>query len=136
MDIHNQTTNSINSTLSNVVTHLQEKYGQLMLHKLLESKGIVKKTNYHPREPIATIFSAVEELLNFANITVTLYIHHQVVNMAYFNIHKSGRFTFQIPLWNRIKMYRRCGLDSSIFCVILQTTGNNIYHHAGCGNSP
>ena len=34
-DIRNRTTNSINNTVAGVLTHLQEKYGQLMPHELL-----------------------------------------------------------------------------------------------------
>ena len=43
-----------------VLAHLQEKYGQLMPHELLERKDIAKKTTYHPQDPIITVFSAAE----------------------------------------------------------------------------
>ena len=36
VDIRNRTGNSINYTVADVITHLQEKYGQLMPHKLLK----------------------------------------------------------------------------------------------------
>ena len=35
-DIRNRTTNSINDTVENVLTHLQDNYGKLTPHKLLE----------------------------------------------------------------------------------------------------
>ena len=59
-DTHNRTTNSINETVVDVLTHLQDNYCQLMPHELLERKYIVKKTIYNHRDPIATVFSAVE----------------------------------------------------------------------------
>ena len=34
--IHNKTTNSVNKTVANVLTHTQDNYGQLMPHELLE----------------------------------------------------------------------------------------------------
>ena len=34
-DNHNKTTNSINDTVADVLTHLQENYGQKMPHELL-----------------------------------------------------------------------------------------------------
>ena len=46
--------------MADVLAHLQDNYGQLMLHKLLELEDIVKKTIYNLRNPIATVFSAVE----------------------------------------------------------------------------
>ena len=72
-DIRNRTTNSINNTVVGVLTHLQENYGQLMPHELLEKEDIVKKKNYNPRDPIAAVFSAVEELVYFSDITGTSY---------------------------------------------------------------
>ena len=59
-DIRNMTTNYINDTAAGVLTHIQDNYGQLMPNKLLEWEGIFKKTIYNPRDPIATMFSAVE----------------------------------------------------------------------------
>ena len=37
-DIRNRTINSINYTVTNFLIHLQENYGKLMPHKLLERK--------------------------------------------------------------------------------------------------
>ena len=92
VDIRNRTTKFINDTVSGVLTHMQENYGQLMPHNLLEQEDIVKKTIFNPRDPIATVFSPVEELLRLSDITGTLYTHLQVVNTAYFILHRTGNF--------------------------------------------
>ena len=65
--------NSINDTMEGVLTHLQENYGQLMPHDILEREDIINKTIYNPRDPIATVLSAVKELLEFSDITRTSY---------------------------------------------------------------
>ena len=70
-DIRNRTLESINNTVAGILTHLQDKYSQLMPHELLEREDIVKKMIYNPHKPIATVSSAVEELLKFADITGT-----------------------------------------------------------------
>ena len=72
-DIRNRTTNFINNTVAGILTHLQDNCGQLMPHVLLEWEEILKKTIYNPRKPIATVFSTVKELLEFTDITGTLY---------------------------------------------------------------
>ena len=69
--IQNCTTHSIRNTVADVLTHLQENYGQLMPHKILERQDIVKKMTYHPQDPIATVFSAFKEFLEFADRTIT-----------------------------------------------------------------
>ena len=43
-DIQNRITKSTNSTVAGVLTYIQENYGQLMPHELLEREKIVKKT--------------------------------------------------------------------------------------------
>ena len=48
-DIRNMTMNSVNDTVADVLTHLQENYSQLMPCELIELKDIVKKTTYHPQ---------------------------------------------------------------------------------------
>ena len=72
-DIRNCTMDSINDTVTNILTHLQDNCSQLMPHRPLERKDIVKEKTYHPRELSTTVLSAVEELPNFSDITGTLY---------------------------------------------------------------
>ena len=48
------------------------------------------------------MFSAVEELLNFADITGTSYTQLQAVNIAYVKIHRAGKFGLAISEWNRM----------------------------------
>ena len=59
-DIRNMTMNSVNDTVADVLTHLQENYSQLMPHELLEQEDIINKTNYNPRNPIANVFFPVK----------------------------------------------------------------------------
>ena len=47
-NIPNRMTNSINYTIVDVLTHIQDNYIQLMPHELLERKDIIKKTIYNP----------------------------------------------------------------------------------------
>ena len=95
-DIRNRTTNSIKYTVAGMLTHLQENYGQLMPHKLLEQEYTVKKTIYNPRNPITTVFSSVKELPEFAGITGTSYTQLQSVNIAYLLIHRTKKFGLSI----------------------------------------
>ena len=70
-DILNCITNSVNDTVDDVFTRLQDNYSQLMPHEIFENEGIFNKMMYHPRDPIANVFSTVKELLEFAEITKT-----------------------------------------------------------------
>ena len=101
-DICNRTTNTINNTLAGILTHLQENYGQLMPQECLEWEDIVKKTNYNPRDPITTVFSAVKDLLEFSDITRMYYKQLQAVNIAYMINHRTGKLGLKIHEWNHM----------------------------------
>ena len=60
VDICNRTTNYIYNTVTDVLTHLQDNYVQLMPHELLERKYIIKKAIFNPQYPISTLFSTIE----------------------------------------------------------------------------
>ena len=81
-NVRNRITNFINGTVTDVITHLQYSYVQLMQHEILEREDIIKKTIYNPRDPIAIVISTVEELFEFADITGTSYTQLQAVNIA------------------------------------------------------
>ena len=67
-----------------------------MPHELLEREDTAKKTIYNPHDPIATVFSAVKEILELANIMGKLYTHLQAVNISYIILHWMGKFGLAI----------------------------------------
>ena len=113
--ICNRTTNSINNTVEEMLTHLQNNYGQFMTHKLLERKRIVKKTTYHPQDPIASVLSADEELLKFADITRTSYTQDQVVNISYVILHRTVKFGLAICKWNHTTTVQKTWVKFKLF---------------------
>ena len=99
-NIYNRPMKSIKDTVVGVLTHLQENYGQLMPHEILEQEDIAKKTIYNPHNPIATMFSAVRGILEFADIKGTSYTQLQAVNIAYIILHRTGKSGLAICEWN------------------------------------
>ena len=114
-DIRNRTTNYINVTVVVVLTHLQNKYGQLMPHELLERLGIISKTIYNPRDPIVTVLSTVEELLKFAEIMGSSYTQLQAVNIAYMIIHRTGKFGIAIRNCNQMTAIQKTWMQFKQF---------------------
>ena len=62
---------------------------------------------YNPLDQITTIFSAVEELLKFANITGTPYTQDQDANIDYLILHRTGNFGLAIRKWNHMITVQR-----------------------------
>ena len=103
----NHTTNSIIDTVADMLNQLQENHGQLMSHEILKHEEIAKDTIYNTWEPITTVLSIVKEILDFDDITRTLYTHDQDVNIAYVIIHRTGKLGLAIRKWNRTKTVQR-----------------------------
>ena len=67
-----------------------------MPHEFLEREDIVKKKIYNPCDPIASVLSSFEELLEFADITRASYTQLQAVNIAYVILHQTGKSRLEI----------------------------------------
>ena len=120
-----------------VIRHLKEKYGKIITQELFEYKDTTKKTSYHTRKPIATVFFAVEELLEFANITRIWYTQHQAFSIDFMIIHSTGKFTLSINEWNCIPTIQKTWVGFKLFLNgASQTKGDERSHRAGCGNAP
>ena len=70
-DVRDRTTNSINISVSDLLLHLYNMYSILMPHKLQEKEDEAKKTAYNPRDPIASVFSFVDDLVKLAAFATT-----------------------------------------------------------------
>ena len=99
-DFRYRTTNSINISVSALILHLQETYGPLMPHELQEKEDEAKKTVYNPRDPIASVFSVVDDLVGLAALSATPISLLQQVNIGYIILHKTGNFSQPIIEWN------------------------------------
>ena len=73
-----------------------------MPYKILERKGMVKKTIYHTCELLASVFSVVEKILELYNITGTSCTQHQAINIAYIIINRTGNLSLEIHECNRM----------------------------------
>ena len=67
-----------------------------MPQELLEHEYTVKNKIYHPHDPITSVCSVIEELLQLSDITGTSYTQHKSMNMAYVIIHSTGKFSMSI----------------------------------------
>ena len=88
--------------MADVLKHLKDTNEHVISHKIIKRKDVVKKTIYHLREPIESVFSVIKELLKFSDINRTSYIQHQAINVDYLIIYSTSKFSLTICKWNRI----------------------------------
>ena len=94
-DVRDRMTNSINLSVSALLWHLQETYGTLMPHEFQEKEDEAKRTIYNLRNPIASVFSVVGDLVELSALAATPLSNAQQVNIGYIILHKTGNFRTQ-----------------------------------------
>ena len=64
-----------------------------MPHELQEKEDEAKKTVYNPRDPIASVFSVVDDLVKLAALAATPISLAKQVNIGYVILHNTGKFS-------------------------------------------
>ena len=113
--IQHLTTNLINNTMADVLTHLKDHYGQLIPNELLEREDMVKNTIYYPRKIITSVFPLLKKSLIYPTSPepTTPNISPSTLPMSSSSVLASSC----CPLANGISSCpcRRCGLVSNIY---------------------
>jgi hypothetical protein len=99
--IRNRQTNSLTGTVHQIITHLIDTYGRITPTMIDEYEQHLKAMTYDTALPIDTIFNAVEDLMEYAELANQPYTQRQAVAKAYTIINKTGRFKEAIKAWNR-----------------------------------
>ena len=99
--IRNRQSNAFNGALHQIVTYLQDTYGRVTPQVLQEELLKVQQLVYDPTQPIDTVFAAVEDLNDFAELAQSPFSQKQTINLAYIIINKCGRFPEDIKNWNK-----------------------------------
>ena len=94
------TTGKLIGTIAQVIKHLYDVYGRVTPQALYEQEQRVHQMVYDPGHPIDGVFSAVDELANYAEAAQTPYSQPQCINLAYRILNRSGLFQRWILDWN------------------------------------
>ena len=86
--------------MSALIVHLQETYGTLIPHKFQEKEDEAKRMTNNPRDPIATVFSVVDDLVKLSALAATPLSNAQQVNIRYIILNKNGNISHPIIEWN------------------------------------
>ena len=83
-----------------VIRHLFNVYGQVTPQALYEQEQKVHQMAYDPQHPIDGVFTAIDDLITFAEAAQTPYTQLQSINLVYRILNRTGLFQRWIILWN------------------------------------
>ena len=98
--IRNTTTGRIALPVRDILRHLYSVYGRVTPQKLQDRESAVRQMVYDPVNPIDGIFTAIDELVQYADAANTPYTQAQIINLAYIIVNRTGHFRRWILSWN------------------------------------
>ena len=97
--LRNCNTTSITGPFYNIIDHLSMMYGSVTA-QMFEKEEEVRKMTYNPTHSIGNIFTALDDLVDFAKLTHNNITQRQCVTRAYLVLNRSGQFIEAINAWN------------------------------------
>jgi hypothetical protein len=99
--LRDRNSNSLRGTVNTILAHLQTTYGRISPQMMENREHSLRTMVYNPKFPIDTIFNAVEDFSDYAELAQQPITVHQTIAKAYLLLNKTGRFKQAITEWNR-----------------------------------
>jgi type II secretory pathway component PulJ len=99
--IRDRASNSLQGTVRQILEHLQTVYGRVSPQMLEDREQELRNTTYNTQYPIDTVFNAVEDYVDFAELGSQPLTQRQIIAKAYVILNKTRRFRNDITEWNR-----------------------------------
>jgi hypothetical protein len=93
--------NSLRGTVNDILAHLQTTYGHISPQMMESREQELQTMVYNPKFPIDTIFNAMEDFSDYAELAQHPITTHQTIAKASLVLNKTGRFKQAITEWNR-----------------------------------
>ncbi len=105
--IRNTATGRIALPVRDILRHLYSVYGRVTPQKLQDRENAVQQMIYDPVNPIDGIFTAVNELVQYAAAANSPYTQAQIINLAYIILNCTGHFRRWILSWNELPQVQK-----------------------------
>jgi type II secretory pathway component PulJ len=99
--LRDRSSNSLRGTVYEILSHLQEMYGRVSPQMLEDRDNELRNLVYNIQLPIETVFNAVEDYVDFAELGHQPLTVSQTIAKAYVILNKTRRFKNDITDWNR-----------------------------------
>ena len=93
-------TGRISLPVYDLLRQLYQLYGRVTPQKLQDQEDKIRQMTYDPTNPIDGIFTAIDDLVHYADAANSPYTQPQIVNMGYIILNRTGIFRRWILDWN------------------------------------
>jgi hypothetical protein len=88
--LRDRNSNSLRGTVNEILAHLQTTYGHISPQMMEDREQELITMVYNPKFPIDTIFNAVEDFSDYAELAQHPITAHQTIAKAYLLLNKTG----------------------------------------------
>ena len=92
--------NTLQSSISDIITYLFEEYGELSPDELLAKEDEVKAYVYDTSQPVSVIFNEIMTLRNMYELAVTTLSEATMMRIAYSILNQAHIFKDYLLTWN------------------------------------
>ena len=90
--LRDATTDQLNGTVSEVICHLFQVYGRVNSQTLHEQEQKVQQMVYDLQHPIDSVFTAIDDQVNFSEAAQTPYTQAKCINLVYIFVNRTELF--------------------------------------------
>jgi methyl-accepting chemotaxis protein len=99
--IRDRASNSLRGTVYEILSHLQDSYGRVSPQMLADRDQELQSMVYNTQHPIDTVFNAVADYVDLADLGHQPLTAAQMIAKAYILLNKTRRYKTAITEWNR-----------------------------------
>jgi hypothetical protein len=99
--IRDRASNSLRGTVYEILSHLQDSYGRVSPQMLADRDQELQSMVYNTQHPIDTVFNAVADYVDLADLGHQPLTAAQMIAKAYVILNKTRRYKTAITEWNR-----------------------------------
>ena len=100
--LRNRATNAIPGPVHLILDYLKNTYGKVTPQLLDEKETLLRAMTYTPSAPIDTIFTAVDDVADYAELGGATMTQNQCITKAYLILNKGGQLKEEMKTWNRL----------------------------------
>jgi hypothetical protein len=103
--------NSLRGSVSQILEYLQTVYGRVSPQMLEDREQELRTMLYNPKLPIDMVYNAVEDFVDYANLSGQPASELQTISKAYIILNKTGCFKQPITEWTRRPLVQKTWIN-------------------------
>ena len=115
--LRDRVTNTVQTSIPNIINYLFEEYGELSPDQLFEKEDEVKNFVYDPNQPVSVVFNEIINLQDLFELTGSTLNESTMVRLGYVILNRARIFKEYLLSWNNKRIEQQTWMNfQTHFC--------------------